>query len=82
MNGTSVSTGTRLSPISISQRSFQDFPESLGKWKTRIIGKGIALQTFLPPTALYPQIQPQCLARRIFAMCSSSRKLVELAFTL
>ena len=34
MNGTSVSNGTSLSPISISQRSFGNFPESLGKWKT------------------------------------------------
>ena len=34
MNGTSVSNGTRLSPISISQRSFGNFPESFGKWKT------------------------------------------------
>ena len=34
MNGTSVSNGTRLLPISISQRSFGNFPESLGKWKT------------------------------------------------
>ena len=34
MNGTSVSNGTRLSPISISQRSFGKFPESFGKWKT------------------------------------------------
>ena len=34
MNGTSVSNGTRLSPIGISQRSFGNFPESLGKWKT------------------------------------------------
>ena len=34
MNGTSVSNRTRLLPISISQRSFGNFPESLGKWKT------------------------------------------------
>ena len=34
MNGTSVSNGTRLSPISISQRRFGNFPESFGKWKT------------------------------------------------
>ena len=34
MNGTRVSNGTRLSSISISQRSFRNFPESLGKWKT------------------------------------------------
>ena len=34
MNGTSVSNGTRLSTISISQRSFGNFPESFGKWKT------------------------------------------------
>ena len=34
MNGTSVSNGTRLLPISISQQSFRNFPESLGKWKT------------------------------------------------
>ena len=34
MNGTSVSNGTRLSPISISQRSFGNLPESLGEWKT------------------------------------------------
>lgn len=31
-----------------------------------IIGKGIEPQTFLPQCiALYPQIQPQCLARRV-----------------
>ena len=34
MNGTSVSNETRLSPISISQRRFGNFPESFGKWKT------------------------------------------------
>ena len=34
MNETSVSNGTRLSPISISQRRFGNFPESFGKWKT------------------------------------------------
>ena len=34
MNGTSVSNGTRLLPISISQRIFGNFPESLSKWKT------------------------------------------------
>ena len=34
MNGTSVSNGTRLSPISIFQQSFGNFPESFGKWKT------------------------------------------------
>ena len=33
MNGTSVSNGTRLSPISISQRSFGNFPESFGNGK-------------------------------------------------
>ena len=37
MNGTSVSNGTRLSPISISQRRFGNFPESFGKWKTPIV---------------------------------------------
>ena len=34
MNGTSVSNGTRYSPINISHRSFRNFPESFGKWKT------------------------------------------------
>ena len=34
MNGTSVSNGTRLSLIGISQRSFGNFLDSLGKWKT------------------------------------------------
>ena len=34
MNGTSVSNGTRPSPINISHRSFRNFPESFGKWKT------------------------------------------------
>ena len=33
MNGTSVSNGTRLSPINISQRKFGNFPDSLGKGK-------------------------------------------------
>ena len=32
MNGTSVSNGTRLSPISISQRGFRNFSESFGNW--------------------------------------------------
>ena len=41
MNGTSVSNGTRLSPISISQRSFGNFPDSLGKWKTPQDSSGI-----------------------------------------
>ena len=40
MNGTNVSNGTRLSPISISQRSFGNFPESLGKWKTPLVKLG------------------------------------------
>ena len=37
MNGTSVSNGTRLLPISISQRSFGNFPVSFGKWKTPLV---------------------------------------------
>ena len=40
MNGTSVSNGTRLSPISISQRRFGNFPESFGKWKTPRVALG------------------------------------------
>ena len=34
MNGTSVSNGTRPSPINISHRSFRNILESFGKWKT------------------------------------------------
>ena len=37
MNGTTVSNGTRPSPINISHRSFRNFPESFGKWKTPCI---------------------------------------------
>ena len=37
MNGTSVSNGTHPSPISISQRSFRNFPESFGKWKMPLV---------------------------------------------
>ena len=33
LNGTSVSNGTRPSPINISHRGFRNFPESFGKWK-------------------------------------------------
>ena len=37
MNGTTVSNGTRPSPINISRRSFRNFLESFGKWKTPCI---------------------------------------------
>ena len=48
MNGMSVSNGTRLLPISISQRSFGNFPESFGKWKT--------------PQALIGRFETACIA--------------------
>ena len=40
MNVTSVSNGTRLLLISISLRSFGNFPESFGKWKTPSVSSG------------------------------------------
>ena len=34
MNGASVPNGTSPPPINIFHRSFRNFPESFGKWKT------------------------------------------------
>ena len=49
MNGTSVSNGTRPLPIDISHRSFRNFPESFGKWKTPYLSNnGHFISVILP----------------------------------